>query len=119
MPSKGFGFRHEPLGQPSYQVGLAPEQLEAFRSEAVGPATPMAVQAKPKLFAMSAPRKGGVPMVHEYEDDDSGHRELANLIRGEIVLAIVKGHQVEFEHASVVALLGAEISVKLTTQLDR
>jgi hypothetical protein len=114
MTGKIFGWTHEPIGGPRYQVGLCREQH-------IGdpPDPPMAVTTRASLFAMSAPRKGGVPMVHQYEDNDAGHRELANLIRGEIVLAVVKGHQVEFEHASVVALLGAEISVRLTTPLDR
>ncbi len=57
-----------------------------------------------KLYAVSMPLKAGPIKVFEYDNDADGQRQLANLIRGERVLAVILGHQVQVESASVVDL---------------
>jgi hypothetical protein len=108
-----FGFHARTVSAPRWSVGLAPEQETAMAQELYGEAnqTPSVVEVSPSLFAMSVPRRSGPPMVHQYPNDPAGHNELSNLIRGEVVLAVVLGHKVEFEHSSVVDLTGDGVMV--------
>jgi hypothetical protein len=115
MTKRVFGFHTHKLGQPQLRVGLAEEQAAVAQPEPVA----QRVEVAPSIFALSVPPKGGPPMVHRYANDDQGHRELANLVRGELILALIIGHEIEFEHASVVALLGHDVAVKSTTLLEK
>lgn len=64
-----------------------------------GPPAPPA-----KLHAFTVPTKGGVPKVFAFDETPDGLHELANLIRGERVLAVVRGHRVAFDAEASVAL---------------
>ncbi len=113
MSKKVFGFHSEVLGTPKMIVGLAPIQIASLRGELYAEANPPPVvfEEPPKLFTMSVPKRGGTPRCGEYENNPAGHRELASLVRGERVLCVVLGHQVKFEHASVVELASDGVTV--------
>lgn len=46
----------------------------------------------------------GRPQVMEFEDSEDGHKQLADVIRCETVLAVIRGTSVSFELESVVNL---------------
>ncbi len=91
-----FGFHSTVLDGPRLMIGINPIQGSSGGEEPG--------KTKQHLFAFSLPLKSGKPKVFMYENTDQGRAQLANLIRGENVLAVVHGTQVEFESASVVGL---------------
>ncbi len=117
MHKRLFGFHSATLGVPRMMVGLAPAQLVSLNRELDLEANPPPVECveSPKLYVVSVPKRGGTPRCGEYENTPAGHRELASLVRGERVLCVVLGHQVKFEHASVVELAtdGVTVTEKL------
>jgi hypothetical protein len=92
-----FGFHSSVIGGPRLAIGLGPLQSGNTVAEPNRP--------KQHLFAFSLPLKSGRPKVFMYENNDQGRSQLANLIRGENVLAVIHGTQVEIESASVVGLI--------------
>ncbi len=84
------------LGTAILHVGTGGAPLELDR---VLPAPPVA-----RLYAFAMPLKGGIAKVFGYDETEAGLRDLANLIRGERVLAVVRGHKVNVEAATTVAL---------------
>lgn len=68
------------------------------------------------LYAVSVPTRGGLPQVFQYDNNEDGHRELANLVRGETVLAVIVGHRVPIEKNSVVelAIQGNPVTNRIT-----
>ncbi len=86
----------KPIGHPILHAGTSGAPLSVSHE---GPPAPPA-----KLHAFTVPIKGGVPKVFVFDESPDGLHELANLIRGERVLAVVRGHKVNVEAASTVAL---------------
>ena len=60
-----------------------------------------------RLYAFAVAR-GGSPQVFCYDTDDEGMAALANLIRGERVVKVVRGEAVSFKQSSVVELTLSE-----------
>lgn len=60
-------------------------------------------QSRTERFFAFALAEGSVPRVFSYEDGEDGVEKLANLIRSEDVLKIVKGREVRISSASVVS----------------
>jgi hypothetical protein len=96
-PVQLFGFHGRLAWDDDLRIGHTPPPAEAAPEsrEVVVPA---------KLYATSVPLKGGPVKVLEYDHTPEGHRQLANLIRGERVVAVVLGHRVQIEATSVVDL---------------
>ena len=110
-----FGF-HEAT------VSATPDLLAGLVSTAVNDVVPVVESHKvieaPKLYATTVPIKGGPVKILEYDHSPEGHRQLANLIRGERVIGVVLGHRVNIETASVIEMqIGdAEVVDRIPTQ---
>jgi hypothetical protein len=97
MTKKLFGFHHAVVREPTLRVGTTDEGPIEIE-------TPKAPEAPAMLYAVSVPRRGGLPLISQYENNEDGLHELANLVRGENVLAVFVGHRVQVEATNVVEL---------------
>ena len=75
----------------------APPAAVGFGSEPFDAPTP-----KRELYYAFAIAEGASPRVFRFETDEDGVQSLANLVRSEDVLQVVRGHPVEIATASVV-----------------
>ena len=86
------------IGSPILRVGTGNVPLSISFPVAQPPAAPA------KIYAFAVPLKGGIPKMFVFDDNPDGLHELANLVRGERVLGVVRGHKVTIEASNTVSL---------------
>ena len=93
MPSKLFGFRKFRLVAPPRCVVVAGSG---------GDFTPPELPQKRRIYAFTVPERGGGARCLDFADDADGVEALARHCRGDRVIKIVHGVQVDVDRLDVV-----------------